>query len=274
MLTPKISASPDLSSLDALALHALVLADSEKPNLPPSPPTPHLQSVGSMSAIKCSNRECSNEARQLDKPRSIYCSRRCQSREQNLRQGRIRSVSAANSSIIHHRKLSQRQHQVIQTIDQDSELANKVTQFQRFQSLNNSSAIQSQNYITSDPGNIPPGQFHSPFPFDTFVWQSHFPSPSDPSSYRAIYNFFLSSAQPTPSSILPPFSHCNLPFIQLPVPNPPSHISSFSSPHECLYLSSIPSLVSDAVSISPLPLSHFDNSLSPLPPLRSLFEIN
>src|SRR3989338_10064003 len=159
MITPKISGSPDLSSLDALALHALADSQKTKTNPSSSPPISRLKSVGNVPAIKCNNRECSNEAMQLDKPRSIYCSRRCQSREQNLRQGRIRTVSAANYSIIHHRKLSQRQHQVIQTIDQDSELANKVTQFQRFQSLNNSSAelaaIQSQNYITSDPGNIP-----------------------------------------------------------------------------------------------------------------------
>src|SRR3989338_3740079 len=266
MLTPTISASPDLSSLDALALHALILADSQKTN---SHPTPHLQSVGSMPAIKCNNRECSNMPGQLRKPRSIYCSRRCQSREQNLRQGRIRSASAADSSIIHHRKLSQGQHQ---TIDQDSELVNKVTQFQRFQSqtlLNNSPAelaaipsnlipTHGQIYISSNPGNILPDQFHSPFPFNTFVLQSHFLSPNYPSSYLTIY----SSLSPACS---PPTS--NLPFVQLPVLNPLSHssephFSTFSSPRKSFSLAPIPSPVYDALSISPLSLSHFDISSS------------
>jgi hypothetical protein len=41
---------------------------------------------------KCRNRECNNLGGQLGKPRSIYCSKRCQSREQNLRQGRIKNV--------------------------------------------------------------------------------------------------------------------------------------------------------------------------------------
>jgi len=41
---------------------------------------------------KCRNRECSNPRGQPGKPRSIYCSSRCQSREQNLRQGRIKNV--------------------------------------------------------------------------------------------------------------------------------------------------------------------------------------
>lgn len=43
-------------------------------------------------AKKCRNRECNNLGGQLGKPRSIYCSKRCQSREQNLRQGRIKNV--------------------------------------------------------------------------------------------------------------------------------------------------------------------------------------
>eukprot|EP01116_Phalansterium_solitarium_P015938 TRINITY_DN358_c0_g1_i4.p1 TRINITY_DN358_c0_g1~~TRINITY_DN358_c0_g1_i4.p1 ORF type:complete len:437 (+),score=48.62 TRINITY_DN358_c0_g1_i4:94-1404(+) len=43
---------------------------------------------------KCANRECQNPGGQPDKPRSIYCSKRCQSREQNLRQGRIKHVNS------------------------------------------------------------------------------------------------------------------------------------------------------------------------------------
>jgi len=43
-------------------------------------------------AKKCRNRECNNWGGQPGKPRSIYCSKRCQSREQNLRQGRIKNV--------------------------------------------------------------------------------------------------------------------------------------------------------------------------------------
>eukprot|EP01114_Cavostelium_apophysatum_P000722 TRINITY_DN10656_c0_g1_i1.p1 TRINITY_DN10656_c0_g1~~TRINITY_DN10656_c0_g1_i1.p1 ORF type:complete len:417 (-),score=34.17 TRINITY_DN10656_c0_g1_i1:102-1352(-) len=43
-------------------------------------------------AKKCRNRECNNLGGQIGKPRSIYCSKRCQSREQNLRQGRIKNV--------------------------------------------------------------------------------------------------------------------------------------------------------------------------------------
>lgn len=41
---------------------------------------------------KCANRECNNLSGQPNKPRSIYCSKRCQSREQNLRQGRIKNI--------------------------------------------------------------------------------------------------------------------------------------------------------------------------------------
>lgn len=43
-------------------------------------------------ARKCKNRECNNLGGQIGKPRSIYCSKRCQSREQNLRQGRIKNI--------------------------------------------------------------------------------------------------------------------------------------------------------------------------------------
>jgi len=39
---------------------------------------------------KCRNRECKNKRGQPGKPRSLYCSPKCQSREQNLRQGRIK----------------------------------------------------------------------------------------------------------------------------------------------------------------------------------------
>mmetsp|Transcript_7602 Transcript_7602/g.21607 ORF Transcript_7602/g.21607 Transcript_7602/m.21607 type:complete len:379 (-) Transcript_7602:25-1161(-) len=39
---------------------------------------------------KCRNRECSARAGQEGKPRSPYCSKRCQAREQNMRQGRIK----------------------------------------------------------------------------------------------------------------------------------------------------------------------------------------
>eukprot|EP00003_Mantamonas_plastica_P010351 TRINITY_DN197_c0_g1_i11.p1 TRINITY_DN197_c0_g1~~TRINITY_DN197_c0_g1_i11.p1 ORF type:complete len:285 (-),score=17.99 TRINITY_DN197_c0_g1_i11:39-893(-) len=38
----------------------------------------------------CANRECSNPAGRPGALRSIYCSKQCQSREQNLRQGRIK----------------------------------------------------------------------------------------------------------------------------------------------------------------------------------------
>ena len=44
------------------------------------------------SPKKCGNRECHNPAGQPDKPRSLYCSKKCQSREQNLRQGRIKGT--------------------------------------------------------------------------------------------------------------------------------------------------------------------------------------
>jgi len=46
---------------------------------------------------KCRNRECQNMGGQVGKPRSIYCSKRCQSREQNLRQGRIKNVKSPNT---------------------------------------------------------------------------------------------------------------------------------------------------------------------------------
>jgi hypothetical protein len=38
----------------------------------------------------CKNRECQNLAGQPSKPKSPYCSRKCQAREQNMRQGRIK----------------------------------------------------------------------------------------------------------------------------------------------------------------------------------------
>src|SRR3989338_9204127 len=40
----------------------------------------------------CQSRECNRPAGKPEKPRSIYCSRRCQNREQNLRQGRVKST--------------------------------------------------------------------------------------------------------------------------------------------------------------------------------------
>eukprot|EP01102_Stenamoeba_stenopodia_P009444 TRINITY_DN2783_c0_g3_i1.p1 TRINITY_DN2783_c0_g3~~TRINITY_DN2783_c0_g3_i1.p1 ORF type:complete len:218 (-),score=31.52 TRINITY_DN2783_c0_g3_i1:107-760(-) len=54
-------------------------------------PLAHID-IGLLQAMKCRNRECNNLCGQADKPRSIYCSKRCQSREQNLRQGRIKNV--------------------------------------------------------------------------------------------------------------------------------------------------------------------------------------
>ncbi|PRP82382.1 hypothetical protein PROFUN_10158 [Planoprotostelium fungivorum] len=50
-----------------------------------------------MNTRKCRNRECNNMGGQQGKPRSIYCSKRCQSREQNLRQGRIKLKSGKSS---------------------------------------------------------------------------------------------------------------------------------------------------------------------------------
>eukprot|EP01119_Soliformovum_irregulare_P002364 TRINITY_DN12629_c0_g1_i1.p1 TRINITY_DN12629_c0_g1~~TRINITY_DN12629_c0_g1_i1.p1 ORF type:complete len:367 (-),score=36.24 TRINITY_DN12629_c0_g1_i1:80-1180(-) len=49
-------------------------------------------------AKKCRNRECNNLGGQAGKPRSIYCSKRCQSREQNLRQGRIKNPKPTGTS--------------------------------------------------------------------------------------------------------------------------------------------------------------------------------
>lgn len=43
-------------------------------------------------SLKCSNRECSNVRGNPKKPNSIYCCSKCQSREQNLRQGRVKNV--------------------------------------------------------------------------------------------------------------------------------------------------------------------------------------
>lgn len=47
-------------------------------------PTPH--------TATCQNRECDKPPGYFKKPNSIYCSSRCQSREQNLRQGRVKNV--------------------------------------------------------------------------------------------------------------------------------------------------------------------------------------
>lgn len=47
---------------------------------------------------KCRNRECNKTSGQAGKPRSIYCSKKCQSREQNLRQGRVKSKSAKKAN--------------------------------------------------------------------------------------------------------------------------------------------------------------------------------
>ena len=48
---------------------------------------------GNVQVRKCRNRECKNLAGQPLKPRSPYCSKRCQAREQNMRQGRIKGHS-------------------------------------------------------------------------------------------------------------------------------------------------------------------------------------
>lgn len=69
------------------SLHMLLEASIEAK---PSPPVSHMGALP--EADKCRNRECSNPRGQPGKPRSIYCSSRCQSREQNLRQGRIKNV--------------------------------------------------------------------------------------------------------------------------------------------------------------------------------------
>merc|ERR1712100_496427 len=44
----------------------------------------------------CHNRECNNPQGYKNKPNSIYCSSRCQSREQNLRQGRVKNIRKPN----------------------------------------------------------------------------------------------------------------------------------------------------------------------------------
>eukprot|EP00011_Vannellida_sp_DIVA3-517-6-12_P009360 CAMPEP_0114607580 /NCGR_PEP_ID=MMETSP0168-20121206/2140_1 /TAXON_ID=95228 ORGANISM="Vannella sp., Strain DIVA3 517/6/12" /NCGR_SAMPLE_ID=MMETSP0168 /ASSEMBLY_ACC=CAM_ASM_000044 /LENGTH=376 /DNA_ID=CAMNT_0001818459 /DNA_START=277 /DNA_END=1407 /DNA_ORIENTATION=+ len=63
-------------------------------------------------SLKCSNRECSNVRGNPKKPNSIYCCSKCQSREQNLRQGRVKNVRrlSAASPIAKpaHRKVSRR----------------------------------------------------------------------------------------------------------------------------------------------------------------------
>ena len=48
--------------------------------------------TGELLSLKCRNRECSSLRGYPKKPNSIYCSARCQSREQNLRQGRVKNV--------------------------------------------------------------------------------------------------------------------------------------------------------------------------------------
>uniref|UniRef100_A0A7S4ITY2 Uncharacterized protein n=1 Tax=Vannella robusta TaxID=1487602 RepID=A0A7S4ITY2_9EUKA len=45
----------------------------------------------------CKNRECSNPSGYASKPNSIYCSTKCQSREQNLRQGRVKNARKPGS---------------------------------------------------------------------------------------------------------------------------------------------------------------------------------
>jgi len=75
----------------------------------PSGPTVQLHNEGvgtlpstlsKLASMKCKNRECNNLCGQLNKPRSIYCSKRCQSREQNLRQGRIKNLKKNPSNNI------------------------------------------------------------------------------------------------------------------------------------------------------------------------------
>jgi hypothetical protein len=51
--------------------------------------------LSKLFSLQCRNRECDHIGGQESKPRSIYCSRRCQSREQNLRQGRIKKSRAS-----------------------------------------------------------------------------------------------------------------------------------------------------------------------------------
>lgn len=62
--------------------------------------------------LKCSNRECSNVRGNPKKPNSIYCCSKCQSREQNLRQGRVKNVrrlsAASPISKSSHKKTARR----------------------------------------------------------------------------------------------------------------------------------------------------------------------
>merc|ERR1711879_505926 len=68
-----------------------------RPHTPDFPPSASIRKRtpknedGTKSEI-CKNRECNKASGYSSKPNSIYCSSRCQSREQNLRQGRVKNV--------------------------------------------------------------------------------------------------------------------------------------------------------------------------------------
>ena len=47
--------------------------------------------------LKCASRECLRPRGQIGHPRSMYCSKKCQCREQNLRQGRIKNARSISS---------------------------------------------------------------------------------------------------------------------------------------------------------------------------------
>eukprot|EP01094_Clydonella_sp_ATCC50884_P020836 TRINITY_DN4416_c0_g3_i1.p1 TRINITY_DN4416_c0_g3~~TRINITY_DN4416_c0_g3_i1.p1 ORF type:complete len:379 (+),score=83.74 TRINITY_DN4416_c0_g3_i1:66-1139(+) len=96
----------DSSNIPSSSLHLLLEAtqgDGQPSRI--SPPPSHYANTGhgvpsaTASPEKCRNRECSNPRGQPGKPRSIYCSSRCQSREQNLRQGRIKNVRRRTKKI-------------------------------------------------------------------------------------------------------------------------------------------------------------------------------
>jgi len=59
------------------------------------------------NSTKCMNRECNNKRGFPLKPNSIYCSTKCQSREQNLRQGRVKAIRKRAISRKSHAKTPQ-----------------------------------------------------------------------------------------------------------------------------------------------------------------------
>jgi hypothetical protein len=192
-------------------------------------------------AKKCRNRECNNLGGQPGKPRSIYCSKRCQSREQNLRQGRIKNVRSPVSTPTtpsSNPKDYQKESRSTSLSPRSS-----PTLDDPMNDADSSSPSPELEVSTASPAVSPVPFVPSPVPFVN--------SPTPPSPTRAHLA--------TPSPIPPPFSNNGITIM------PPTHTLAPSPLN--VRLGMTPSPV--PLSPSPISMSH-SSSFSPVPMTSSI----